>query len=253
MKKNAMLKIAAILMVAVLLTTCAISSTFAKYVTSDTTGDAARVAKFGVSVNTNLTDFFNNVAYDSGKVLSDTTSGGSYEIVEDDTIEITDVVAPGTMLSTAVNSVVTGQPEVKVRVSYDADVILTGWNVADSGTTLYCPLVFSVNGTEIYWNNAYSRLEDFETAIETAIENADDALIFDPGTLLGDDDEDTTDANLNLTLGWRWAFASDSTVTGNAGTSANNDAYDTILGNKAATGQPSTVIVKLTTTVTQVD
>ena len=53
MKKNAMLKIAAVLLVAVLLTTCAISSTFAKYVSSyESTAETARVAKWGLYVDT---------------------------------------------------------------------------------------------------------------------------------------------------------------------------------------------------------
>ena len=58
MKKNAMLKIAAILMVAVLLTTCAISSTFAKYVTSDSYSDTARVAKWGITLTVSQDKMF---------------------------------------------------------------------------------------------------------------------------------------------------------------------------------------------------
>ena len=50
MKKNTMMRIASVLMVAVLLSTCAISSTFAKYVSSDSATDTARIAKWGVEV-----------------------------------------------------------------------------------------------------------------------------------------------------------------------------------------------------------
>ena len=39
------------LLVAVMISTCAISGTFAKYVTEATGTDTARVAKFGVEVN----------------------------------------------------------------------------------------------------------------------------------------------------------------------------------------------------------
>ena len=46
MKKNKMMRIASALLVAVILTTCAISGTFAKYVTSTPGSDSARVAKF---------------------------------------------------------------------------------------------------------------------------------------------------------------------------------------------------------------
>ena len=50
MKKNRMMRVASALLVAVLLTTCAISGTFAKYVTTESGSDFARVAKWGVNV-----------------------------------------------------------------------------------------------------------------------------------------------------------------------------------------------------------
>ena len=50
MKKIKTMRIASILLIAVLMTTCAISGTFAKYVTSAEGGDSARVAKWGVQV-----------------------------------------------------------------------------------------------------------------------------------------------------------------------------------------------------------
>ncbi len=56
--KNKMMRIASILMVAVLLTVCAVSSTFAKYVTSVNVGDAARVAKWGIVITAENTDLF---------------------------------------------------------------------------------------------------------------------------------------------------------------------------------------------------
>ena len=50
MKKNVLMRAASGLLVATMLTTCAISGTFAKYVTQDNGGDVARVAKWGVVV-----------------------------------------------------------------------------------------------------------------------------------------------------------------------------------------------------------
>ena len=47
MKKNKMMRIASVLLVAVLLSTCAIFGTFAKYTTSVTSQDSARVAYWG--------------------------------------------------------------------------------------------------------------------------------------------------------------------------------------------------------------
>lgn len=45
MRKNRMMRAASALLVAVLMTTCTISGTFAKYVTSADSTDTARVAK----------------------------------------------------------------------------------------------------------------------------------------------------------------------------------------------------------------
>ena len=50
MKKNKMMRIASVLLVAVLLSTCAISSTFAKYTTEFTGTSTAKVATWSVNV-----------------------------------------------------------------------------------------------------------------------------------------------------------------------------------------------------------
>lgn len=65
MKKNMMMRIASVLLVAVLLSTCAISGTFAKYVTASDSEDSARVAYWGFKETTfDITDLFLN-AYDN--------------------------------------------------------------------------------------------------------------------------------------------------------------------------------------------
>ena len=51
MKKNTMMRVASALLVAVLLSTCAISGTFAKYVTTASGSDTARVAKWDVQIS----------------------------------------------------------------------------------------------------------------------------------------------------------------------------------------------------------
>ena len=47
MKKNRAMRLAALLLVAVLMSTCGISGTFAKYVTEVSSEDSARVAYWG--------------------------------------------------------------------------------------------------------------------------------------------------------------------------------------------------------------
>ena len=70
MKKNFMMRAASVLLVAVMLTTCAISGTFAKYVTSDSGSDFARVAKFGVTVTDKFETLFAREADKRRKVYN---------------------------------------------------------------------------------------------------------------------------------------------------------------------------------------
>ena len=51
MKKNKLMRAASILLVATLISTCAISGTFAKYVTTGSATNTARVAKWGVELS----------------------------------------------------------------------------------------------------------------------------------------------------------------------------------------------------------
>ncbi len=61
MKKNKMLRMASALLVLTLLTTCIIGGTFAKYTTSGTATDTARVAKWGVKVECTGNAFEKNI------------------------------------------------------------------------------------------------------------------------------------------------------------------------------------------------
>lgn len=55
MKKNKMMRLASCLLVAILLTTSVISGTFAKYTTSSTGTDSARVATWGFQDTASIT------------------------------------------------------------------------------------------------------------------------------------------------------------------------------------------------------
>ena len=84
MKKNVMMRIASILLVCVLITTCGISGTFAKYTSSVDATATARVAKWGWGTNTLTLDMFeatygNEVAAANGtdKLIAPGTSGSA--------------------------------------------------------------------------------------------------------------------------------------------------------------------------------
>lgn len=218
MKKNKMMRIASVLLVAVLLSTCAISGTFAKYVTSATATDSARVAKWGVKVEATSDAF--KTAYNS-----DTDDYAAQTV-----ISTVDVVAPGTN-GTLTDVTITGTPEVAVRVTYDADLKLEGWKLADG--TEYCPVVFTVEGVDYAVGGSIATVADLEAAVESAIANCKKDYAANTAITA------TTDAP---SVSWSWAFE----TTG-------NDANDTYLGDQAAAGNAATIELSIVTTATQID
>ena len=213
MKKNYSMRIASMLLVLVLLTTCVISGTFAKYVTSDDVADEARVARWGVTVVCDDADLF-ETEYDATVKSSDTMK----------------VVAPGTT-DTFATFAVDGTPEVKVKVSYEATVTLSGWAI--TGDDFYCPLYVTVNSTELYG-------EDYESAalFKKAIEDVIKAYSKEYGPLTNLTDK----ADDDLKISWSWLYEA------KAGDTKQTDAKDTLLGDTS-----STIKFDVTCTVTQVD
>lgn len=79
-----------------------------------------------------------------------------------------------------------------------------------------------------------------KAAIKTAIQNAT-TKEYEAGT-------DLSAAGEGITYSWTWPFQ-------NATSTATNqdDELDTLLGDNAANGQPATISITVTTTVTQID
>ena len=218
MKKNVMMRLASFLLVAVLISTSAISGTYAKYVTSDTGSDKARVAKFGVTVevqeNSNFSKTYENHVDDSVYV--------GLSVVSD-----VNVVAPGTSstdVGTGFTFKITGTPEVATKIDIEMnvakDIYLGAGTYGDPTTQAtddnftvaapgYYPVVFTLtdsNGNEVAKGNLAAIKTGFEAKTGT---NA-------PGVALDE----------TYTLTWEWDFDDNG-----AGT---NDAADTMLGNLAA-------------------
>ncbi len=231
MRKNKMMRAASGLMVLTMLSTCAISGTFAKYVTSDSAEDSARVAKFGVEVT----------AWD------DALFSKNYEADNETVVSSTEdlLVAPGTKNDVGVSFSITGRPEVDVRVAFDmnvnSDVIVpagtyldwtTGSDKSDTFTLDkdYTPVVFTlVNEGESVATGTLTEIESYLEGLNKVYEaNTDLSTIFGA-----------------YTLTWAWDFE-------------DNDKADTLLGNKAADlakdGAVKTDIdYEIAITVTQVD
>ena len=89
MKKNIMMRLASFLLVAVLISTSAISGTYAKYVTSDDGSDFARVAEWGVVIEAKSFGMFTD-KYETDDETA--TFTGEYSVDG----EGEDVLAPGT-------------------------------------------------------------------------------------------------------------------------------------------------------------
>ena len=225
MKKNAMLKIAAILMVAVLLTTCAISSTFAKYVTEakDAKTNEASVAVWGVTITP---------AADSALFLTAYGSTEDKDVVCADTEAF--VIAPGTTNSASLlNFELYGTPEVDFQLVANAEVVLGGDWTVDTGS-FYCPLVFEVEGVgSVDGRTYYGNDTDFKAAIKALIAKA---IL---NTNVYDDDKGATkkfEAGQTLSANavgapvvtWTWNFDASGNQT---------DARDTDLADNSATIQ----------------
>ncbi len=279
--KNKMMRIASILMVAVLLTVCAVSSTFAKYVTTANASDTARVAKWGIIITQEGDGLFaTQYAADD-----DTYNKGEYTVISSNEDK---VVAPGTTnADSPLKFSIKGTPEVAVRVKVELakgykEVVLPAGTYTDytkaqkpaatettpaddtgagsradtatEGTfTLakdYYPVVFKLYEGEVTDTAtpiAEGKLADIETFLNTYSTTADYA----PGTVF----------NTNFSLIWEWKFEELVAQSGDAAAEADPtvDAADTFLGNIAAgvveapTGACTDINFALTITVTQID
>lgn len=226
MKKNIMMRLSALLLVAVLLTTCVISGTFAKYVTSKETNDEVRVAQWGITLS----------VAGAEQVLDDdkSTDDVAVKVLNDA------LAAPGTYKELAKVSL-SGTPEVAYQITVDVDLDLGDKWLVDS--TVQCPVVFTVGAEEFTIDSTYTTTALLEEAVEKAVRKA----------IVGGDGTTTTKqgnagvaltAVTNLEISWSWAFERGAD---DAAKLANN-AIDTAL---AATG--AKIAFDLTITVEQVD
>lgn len=234
-KKNVLMRSAGLLLVLVLVTSCFVGSTFAKYTVGDKGTATARVAKFGVAVTASGDMFAKTYATDDQSAGAIANSVASTE----------NVVAPGTKKEGFVAATITGTPEVAVRVSYKldaADLVIDGWNLADG--SFYCPLVFKIKAADgtntVISGTGFTDVDKMKAALVNAV--AAYTKDYAPGTDLSGQAADT------LTISWEWPFE-----TGNDTEKPANNVKDTYLGDQAAAGHAATVSLTLATTVTQID
>lgn len=168
-KKNYTMRIAAGVMTAALLSTCAISSTFAKYTSESTGTDSARVAKWDIQINstsmktaTQTFDFdLFDTTYDDATSPSVKSSGTE------------NVIAPGTQGSFAL--VIKNGSEVTATYAID-------YTVTNSESI---PVKFSVDGTT--WTDNLANV----TATALAMGSSKTITIQWKWEFSGDDSTDT--------------------------------------------------------------
>ncbi len=138
MKKNKWMRLAALMLVLCMITTCAVSGTYAKYVTSDSAVDTARVAKFGVVAKIDGALFGATYDKHDGGTTPDKIISYGVNTESVSSIDAADlVVAPGT-IGDEMKLTVFGTPEVSTQVTfgdaydangvplkaYDSDIVL---------------------------------------------------------------------------------------------------------------------------------
>lgn len=249
MKKNKSMRAAGGLMIATLLSTSIVSGTYAKYVTSDSASDTARVAKFGVTVTASGSLFDKTYlttsntpggakADDDGTVLS-VESNGAVNSIEN-------VVAPGTKNTDGITFVISGKPEVDVKL----DVVVEDKENVDDFEEIFLakktelPDMTTGNATDRFDNAA-----DYYPVKFTLTQSTKAVPLVDGGTLAQvktaltgltaryDANTDLSTAVGTLKLTWEWDF--------DASGAGTNDKQDTLLGDLAA-GTELTPSVTLT-------
>lgn len=230
------MRVAGLLLALVLVTSCFVGGTFAKYTTGNYGEDNARVAKFGVTVK-GTSDMF-----DTTYKTDDTT----VTAIANSVVAFNDnnLVAPGTKKDNCLTASVEGTPEVAVDVKYVATMNLTGnWQSDDKGT-FYCPLIIKVNETAIK-GTEYTTKDAFIKAVTDAVSGHN--AQYAPNTNLANETND------KLSISWEWPFEVKDT---DGKVNHAFDLKDTYLGDlaaNAASDDMPEIHLGLYLTVTQID
>lgn len=168
MKKNKMMRLASVLLILTLLTTCAISGTFAKYTASATGTDTARVAKWSFEVSDADIVATDEFTFDLFKTVKDTAGADEGDVKAKNGTDR--IIAPGTSGSFAL--VLENLSEVTAQYAIDYTVT----NTSD------IPIEFSVD-------NGANWTADLANVV------ASDATKLDPNT-----------GTKTITVQWKWDY-----------------------------------------------
>lgn len=230
MRKNKMMRTAAVLGVATMLTASVLSGTFAKYTTTAEGTDSARVAKWGFEGTNTITldNLFSDAYSTEGTTAKHGTTGNTVNSAEADK----DIIAPGTA-----GSAQFGFTYDKANAPEVAYTFVVDTNGSSCDQTIQ-------NNTNIQWkldDGNWVTWNELISAIEALDGNQTDNK-YAPNTLPSAFSKTGTDENANKnlhTVSWQWLFNdNDKGVT------------DSSLGNAAKLAE---VTLKINITATQVD
>jgi hypothetical protein len=268
MKKNIMMRIASVLLIVTLASTCVISGTFAKYVTTSENSQSARVAKWGITLD--VTGSLFGTQYDA---KSSTTNSNKISTSSTNTTNNvfadTNVVAPGTQGDTLSISA-SGTSEVAYTLSvvttatdktpkeifitkgkYGVMKAVTGLKANDSvanyytkGESGYTKATGTYQSGTTYYevveigsytsDTAYYPLTWTVTGVtptSTRLNDIATAIAEKTQTV----NAGTTGGDLGITLTWSWDFDDSGKGT--------NDAADTLLGKLMAAKADGDIVV----------
>ena len=183
MKKNVMMRIASLLLVAVIVTSCAVSGTFAKYVSTVNGTATASVAKWAFTGNDIDIATDKTFTFDLFATIKDTSDAAEEDVLKDDDKVVK--IAPGTSGSFAIN--LTNASEVNAK--YTVDYTVTN----NAGL----PIEYSANG-----ENWSSTLADITEAVAVDIDDTTSINVYwrwayetadGDGSVTAGDEADTTD------------------------------------------------------------
>ena len=221
MRKNKMMRTAAVLGVAAMLTASVLSGTFAKYTTSTAGSDKARVAYWGFKKDAELNIDLFDAEYKNGDAVTVKSTDGT-----------TNVVAPGTAKTSEFAFNYTGYsnngtsitaPEVAYTFKVDAAVTGSYANL-DANPDFKWTLKKDKNGTE----SEYNTIDELVAAIKKLSGDDSGTKVYEAGALPSEftsvDTDTNTITNTTYTVGWKWAFE-------DTGKTAAQDENDTKMGN----------------------
>lgn len=179
MKKNRAMRLAALLLVAVLMSTCGISGTFAKYVTEVKATDNARVAAWGFGESSTIDFDLFDVSYDDTVVSSNSDN----------------LIAPGTTKTETVKlnyAGTAGKAAPEVDYTIDLDVVLAETSIGDA--------IKANPNIDWFFNGVwFDSWDDMLTAIDGYHESVEANAL-------------PVISSSGIEIGWNWKFSTDATM-----------------------------------------